>query len=104
MRNAALNLIVMSALILPACGTTTGERTASGALLGAGTGAAIGSLSGDAGTGAVIGAGAGALGGFLYDQNQKQMERDYYYGHHNHYRNRSYPYRDNYYSPGPFNW
>jgi hypothetical protein len=48
------------------------------ALLGAGTGAALGSLSGDAGKGALIGAGAGALGGYLYDQNRKAEARRYY--------------------------
>ena len=39
--------------------------------MGAVGGAAIGSLSGNAGQGALIGAGAGALGGFLFDQHQK---------------------------------
>ena len=34
-------------------------------------GAAIGSISGNAGRGALIGAGAGALGGFLFDQHRK---------------------------------
>jgi len=56
---------------LVGCGTTTGERAGSGALMGAAGGALIGSLSADAGKGALIGAGAGALGGYLYDQHQK---------------------------------
>ena len=60
------------------CGTTTGSRTGSGALLGAGTGAAIGSLSGNAGKGVLIGAGAGALGGYIYDQNKKKQDQRYY--------------------------
>jgi hypothetical protein len=94
---------IMSFAALAACGTTTGERTTSGALLGAGTGAALGSLSGDAGKGALIGAGAGALGGFLYDQSRKQAERDYYYDRHHPYK-RSYHYQDSYYSPSPFVW
>lgn len=47
--------------------------------MGAVGGAAIGSLSGDAGKGALIGAGAGALGGYLYDQQKKQEEQNYYY-------------------------
>jgi hypothetical protein len=34
-------------------------------------GAALGSLSANAGRGALIGAGVGALGGFLYDQHRK---------------------------------
>ena len=43
---------------------TTGQRAASGALLGAGAGAIIGNQSGEAGKGAAIGAAAGALGGY----------------------------------------
>jgi len=39
--------------------------------MGAAGGAAIGSLSANAGAGALIGAGAGALGGYLYDQHKK---------------------------------
>jgi hypothetical protein len=48
---------------LAACGQTPGQRAVSGGLLGAGTGAAVGSLSGNAGTGALIGGGVGAVGG-----------------------------------------
>jgi len=50
---------------LSACGADPGTRAVSGGLLGAGTGAAIGSFSGDAGKGALIGGGVGALGGAL---------------------------------------
>jgi len=39
--------------------------------MGAAGGAAIGSISGNAGRGALIGAGTGALGGFLFDQHQR---------------------------------
>jgi osmotically inducible lipoprotein OsmB len=55
------------AIALSACGTTPGERAVSGGLLGAGAGAAIGSLSGNAGTGALIGGAAGAATGALTD-------------------------------------
>ncbi len=55
------------ALGLAACGTTPTDRAASGGLLGAGAGAAIGSLYGDAGKGAVIGGIAGAAAGALTD-------------------------------------
>ncbi len=48
--------------------TTTEKTTMGGALLGAGTGALIGSATGKAGTGALIGAGVGALGGALMGQ------------------------------------
>ncbi|QQO53282.1 MAG: hypothetical protein N838_07800 [Thiohalocapsa sp. PB-PSB1] len=61
----------IAAMALAGCGTTTGERAGSGALMGAAGGALIGSLSADAGAGALIGAGAGALGGYLYDQHEK---------------------------------
>ena len=71
MKVTTVFLSVIAAVALAGCGTTTGERTGSGALLGAGTGAAIGSLSGNAGKGALIGAGAGAVGGFLDDKNKK---------------------------------
>ena len=60
-------LAAVAAFALSACGTTPGDRAVSGGLLGAGTGAAIGSLSGNAGAGAVIGGVAGAATGALTD-------------------------------------
>jgi len=78
MKVATVFMFIIAAVALTGCGTTTGERTGSGALLGAGTGAAIGSFSGNAGKGALIGAGAGALGGYLYDQDKKQQGQPYY--------------------------
>jgi len=69
MRVSILSVLIV--LGLSACGTTTGERAGSGALMGAAGGALIGSLSANAGRGALIGAGVGALGGYLYDQHQK---------------------------------
>src|SRR5690242_9235445 len=60
-------LAVVGAFALSACGTTPGDRAVSGGLIGAGTGAAIGSLSGNAGTGAVIGGVAGAAAGAVTD-------------------------------------
>lgn len=59
--------VLAAALALSACGTTPGDRAVSGGLLGAGAGAAIGSLSGNAGTGAVIGGVGGAAVGALTD-------------------------------------
>jgi len=58
---------ITTALALSACGTTPGDRAVSGGLLGAGAGAAIGSLSGNAGAGAVIGGVGGAAAGALTD-------------------------------------
>ncbi len=63
----AMLLAAAAAFALSACGTTPGDRAASGGLLGAGAGAAIGSLSGNAGAGAVIGGVAGAAAGALTD-------------------------------------
>lgn len=51
--------MAMAAITLAGCGTMPGDRALSGGLLGAGTGAAIGSLAGSAGEGALI----GGLGG-----------------------------------------
>jgi surface antigen len=79
MKVATVSLSIIAAIALTGCGTTTGERTGSGALLGAGSGAALGSLSGNAGKGALIGAGAGALGGYLYDQDKKKQDHPYSY-------------------------
>jgi osmotically inducible lipoprotein OsmB len=51
---------------LAGCGESPGTRAVTGGLIGAGAGAAIGSVAGGhAGTGALIGGGAGALGGAL---------------------------------------
>ena len=71
MNRLCLILVLAACCSLLACGTTTGSRTGSGALMGAAGGAAIGSFGANAGKGALIGAGAGALGGYLYDQHQK---------------------------------
>lgn len=56
-------LAMAGTLALAACGNSPGDRAVSGGLLGAGTGAAIGSFSGNAGTGALIGGAVGAVGG-----------------------------------------
>ncbi len=60
---ARLALAATLMLAVAACGSSPGSRAVSGGLLGAGAGAAVGSLSGNAGTGALIGGGVGALGG-----------------------------------------
>jgi hypothetical protein len=71
MKNVIIPVSLVGILVMAGCGTTTGQRAGSGALMGAAGGALIGSLSANAGAGALIGAGAGALGGYLYDQHQK---------------------------------
>lgn len=65
MRKTPLLLVGALTLALAACGESRGTRAVSGGLLGAGAGAAVGSLSGNAGTGALIGGGVGAAGGAL---------------------------------------
>jgi len=62
-----LSIAAAAALALAGCGTNTGDRLASGALLGAAGGAIIGGAAGNAGTGAAIGAGVGALAGAATD-------------------------------------
>jgi uncharacterized membrane protein len=71
MKKILFPVLTAGLLLVSACGTTTGERSGSGALMGAAGGALIGSLSANAGAGALIGAGAGALGGYLVDQHAK---------------------------------
>jgi hypothetical protein len=66
-KSFAATAALTAALALGACGTTPGDRAVSGGLLGAGAGAAIGSLSGNAGTGAIIGGIGGAAVGAVTD-------------------------------------
>lgn len=71
MRFAIPLIIAAFAMAAVGCGETSRSRVASGTALGAGSGAIIGSFSGNAGTGALIGAGVGALGGVLVDEHQR---------------------------------
>ncbi len=75
MRKLTIAALAATGLSLTACGYSTGDRAVSGGLLGAGAGAAVGSLSGNAGTGALIGGGAGALGGALTSPNAVNLGR-----------------------------
>lgn len=58
---------VATALMLTACGTTTTERVATGAL----GGAVLGGVIGGNATGAVIGGAAGAAAGAIVDSNAR---------------------------------
>jgi osmotically inducible lipoprotein OsmB len=61
---------------LAGCGYNRGDRAASGALIGAGGGAAIAALTGGAPlVGAAIGAGAGALGGAVTSGHDLNLGR-----------------------------
>jgi hypothetical protein len=68
-------LIVWLACGCGGCATHTGTDAAIGGGLGAATGAALGSLSGNAGQGALIGAGLGALAGGAIGNEKDQIER-----------------------------
>ena len=57
--------VLALSLLVSACGTTQSDRALSGGLLGAGTGAIIGSVTGSAGKGALIGGLGGAAIGAL---------------------------------------
>jgi peptidoglycan hydrolase-like protein with peptidoglycan-binding domain len=70
MRRFASTLLIVSALVMQACGTSTGDRAASGAGIGAGAGAAVGAATGlSIVEGALIGAAAGGLLGGLTDSS-----------------------------------
>lgn len=76
LKHLSLSAVLFAGLALTACGTTPGERALSGGLLGAGTGAAIGSLSGSAGTGAIIGGlGGAAIGAITTPSSQRTSYR-----------------------------
>jgi osmotically inducible lipoprotein OsmB len=65
-------------LLLAGCSdmTTQQQRMLSGGAIGAGTGAAVGAITGgSAVTGAVIGGAAGTGAGYLYDQDRKKRGR-----------------------------
>ena len=56
MKKYTIAMILVAGLAIAGCGTTTGQRSGSGAAMGAAGGALIGSLSANAGKGALIGA------------------------------------------------
>jgi hypothetical protein len=56
-------LVIAGLLVLTGCGASPGCRVVSTGLLGAGTGAALGAIAGNAGLGAAIGGAAGIIGG-----------------------------------------
>lgn len=68
--------VIASALLLgtSGCKTFTEKGMAAGSLLGAGTGAVVGSATGDAGAGALIGGALGAIGGGLVGAGLDETE------------------------------
>jgi len=81
MRTLILTLALLFAVAGCSNMSTTQQRTLSGGAIGAGTGAVIGAIAGDAGLGAAAGAGAGLLGGYLYDQYDKEKQDSYRQGY-----------------------
>jgi hypothetical protein len=76
MRYTVVVFATAAALGLGSCTnmSDTGQRTLSGAAVGAAGGAALGVLtSAGVGEAALIGTGLGAAGGFLFDQYQKSQ-------------------------------
>ena len=67
MRTTLLVSGFAAALVLAGCGTSTGDRLASGAMIGAAGGAALGAIGGNAGLGAAAGAIAGGVVGAATD-------------------------------------
>ena len=76
-RSIATALVLASlGLTLTGCGYSTGDRAASGGLLGAGAGAGIAAVTGgDPLTGALIGGAAGAVGGAVTSHNDINLGR-----------------------------
>jgi uncharacterized protein YcfJ len=83
MRTLAFPIALTAVLTLSGCAgmSDTERRTVEGGAIGAAGGALIGSFSANAGKGALIGAGVGALGGYLFDQNEKSKEAAYEQGY-----------------------
>ena len=68
MKTYVIGLTLTLSAMLAGCGTTTGDRAASGGLLGAGGGALIAAATGgNVGTGLVVGAIAGGVIGAATD-------------------------------------
>lgn len=81
LKGIALGTALAATLALGACGTSPGDRAVSGGLLGAGAGAAIGSVTGSAGAGAVIGGVAGAAIGAATDPCDLDLGKPFWREH-----------------------
>ena len=70
MNRSALALLLSASLVTAACGSSTGDRAASGAGIGAGVGTIVGAVTGlTILEGVLIGAAAGGLTGALTDDD-----------------------------------
>ena len=81
LRDFAIGAILATTLAAAGCGTTRSDRALSGGLLGAGAGAAIGSVTGSAATGAVIGGVGGAAIGALTSPCDLDLGTPYWRNH-----------------------
>ena len=75
--------LMICALALAGCSgmTSTQQRALSGTAIGAGGGAILGAIGGNAALGAVAGAGAGLIGGLIYDNVKKIEQASYQQGY-----------------------
>jgi hypothetical protein len=77
-------LLMLAAVVLPvaACAdmTPTQQRALTGTAIGAGGGAVIGAIGGNAGLGAIAGAGAGLVGGLLVDRSRQAQDSAFQQG------------------------
>jgi osmotically inducible lipoprotein OsmB len=76
MRRLILAVIVVAMVSLSGCAgmSQTQQRTITGGAAGAGGGALIGAIAGNAGLGAAVGGGAGLLGGYLYGKHEESKQ------------------------------
>jgi len=73
--------VATAALSLAACGTTTGDRAASGGMIGAGAGAVLGAITGNPAAGAAIGAVGGTVVGAVTDPCQLDLGKPFWREH-----------------------
>ena len=66
--------LLAGALLLGGCTTEEGKTTLAGGAIGAGAGAAIGALAGDAALGAGLGGALGLVGGYLYNKTEEEKK------------------------------
>jgi hypothetical protein len=73
---------VLAAFFITGCAgmSDTQQRTMTGGLGGAATGAVIGAIAGNAGMGALIGGAAGTAGGYLYGKHKEAEQKAYQQG------------------------
>lgn len=78
-----ISLTLVAAIGLTGCANMNDsqQRALSGTMIGAGGGAILGAIGGNAALGAVVGAGAGLAGGLIYDSVKKNERSAYDQGY-----------------------